>query len=91
MYRGGSVVLLSSWDVKKAVQLIENEKPTYFLGVTPMLIDLARSEGLEERDISSLTNIVYAGAPCPAEILNIYSQKISIVRLWLFMVIQKQD
>ena len=75
LYRGGSVVLLSSWDVKKAVHLIENVKPSYFLGVTPMLIDLARYEGLEERDISSLTNIVYAGAPCPAGILNIYSQR----------------
>ncbi|MFJ8066846.1 class I adenylate-forming enzyme family protein [Psychrobacillus sp. NPDC096426] len=75
LHRGGSVVLLSSWNVKKAVDLIENEKPTHFLGVTPMLIDLARYEGLETRDISSLKNIIYAGAPCPAEILNIYTKK----------------
>jgi acyl-CoA synthetase (AMP-forming)/AMP-acid ligase II len=75
IHRGGSVVLLSSWNVEKAVELIENEKVSYFLGVTPMLIDLARYKELETRDISSLTNIVYAGAPCPAEILNVYHQK----------------
>ncbi|MGO4888381.1 class I adenylate-forming enzyme family protein [Anaerobacillus sp. MEB173] len=74
LYRGGSIVLLSSWDVNKAVDLIESTKPSYFLGVTPMLIDLARFVGSNERDISSLTNMVYAGAPCPSEILNIYSQ-----------------
>lgn len=75
LYRGGSAVLLASWDVNKAVDLIESEKPSYFLGVTPMLIDLARYEGLENRDISSLKNIVYAGAACPAEILNIFIRK----------------
>ncbi|MGO4888365.1 class I adenylate-forming enzyme family protein [Anaerobacillus sp. MEB173] len=75
LYRGGSIVLLSSWDVNNAVSLIEDTKPSYFLGVTPMLIDLISYEGIEDRDISSLTNIVYTGAPCPAKILNIYSQK----------------
>jgi acyl-CoA synthetase (AMP-forming)/AMP-acid ligase II len=77
LYRGGSVVLLSSWDVKKAVDLIEYTKPSYFIGVTPMLIDLVSYEGLEDRDISSLTTIVYGGAPCPAKILNIYNQRYS--------------
>lgn len=75
IHRGGSVVLLSAWNVEKAVDLIEKEKVSYFLGVTPMLIDLARIKDLHSRDISSLTNITYAGAPCPAEILNIYHQK----------------
>jgi acyl-CoA synthetase (AMP-forming)/AMP-acid ligase II len=75
IHRGGSVVLLAAWNVEKAVELIETEKVSYFLGVTPMLIDLARFKGLESRDISSLTNITYAGAPCPAEILNIYHVK----------------
>ncbi|MFJ8066853.1 class I adenylate-forming enzyme family protein [Psychrobacillus sp. NPDC096426] len=70
--RGGTVVLLSSWNAAKAMELIENEKPSYFVGATPMLIDLA---GSENRDFSSLTNIVYAGAPCPAKILNVYTQE----------------
>jgi acyl-CoA synthetase (AMP-forming)/AMP-acid ligase II len=74
LLRGGSVVLLSSWNVKRAVELIRDENVSHLLGVTPMLIDLARFANTEHADIRSLETILYAGAPCPAEILNIYKQ-----------------
>jgi acyl-CoA synthetase (AMP-forming)/AMP-acid ligase II len=70
LYRAAPVVLLSAWDVGKAVEVIERERPTYFLGAPPMLIDLARFEGLEQRDIRSVRVIAYAGATCPADILQ---------------------
>jgi acyl-CoA synthetase (AMP-forming)/AMP-acid ligase II len=47
LFGGNSMVLLSSWDVGKAVDLIKNNKPTYLVGVTPMLIDLVRYEKFE--------------------------------------------
>jgi acyl-CoA synthetase (AMP-forming)/AMP-acid ligase II len=70
LYRGDTITLLSSWNVNKAVELIESSKSSHFAGVAPMLIDIARFEGLEKRDISSLRGIVYAGAPCPIDILK---------------------
>ncbi|HEU5140211.1 MAG TPA: class I adenylate-forming enzyme family protein [Bacillales bacterium] len=70
LYRGASVVLLKAWDVNKAVEVIERDHPNYFLGAPPMLIDFARFEGLEERDIGSVRTMAYAGATCPADILN---------------------
>lgn len=69
-YRGAPVVLLESWNVDKAVEVIERDHPTYFLGAPPMLIDFARYEGLENRDISSVQVMAYAGATCPKDILN---------------------
>ena len=76
LYRGDAITLLSSWDVHKAIDLIESSKSSHFAGVAPMLIDLARYEGLEKRDISSLKGIVYAGAPCPIDILQTLNRRI---------------
>lgn len=69
-YRGAPVVLLTAWDVHKAVDVIERDKPSYFLGAPPMLIDFARFENLEARDVSSIQVMAYAGATCPEDILN---------------------
>lgn len=70
LYRGAPVVLLKAWDVNKAVDVIERDKPSYFLGAPPMLIDFARLEGLEDRDVSSIKVMAYAGATCPEDIIN---------------------
>lgn len=76
LYRGDTVTLLSTWNVKKAIELIEITKSSHFAGVAPMLIDLARYEGLENRDLRSLRGIVYAGAPCPIDILQTLNHRL---------------
>lgn len=68
--RGAAFTLLTGWDVAKCVELLERDRPTYLLAAPPMLIDLARFPDLGSRDVRSLRGICYAGAPCPAEILN---------------------
>src|SRR5690625_2236685 len=70
LYRGAPVTLLQSWDVDKAIEVIEREKPTTLLGAPPMLIDLARFEGLETSNLDSIETIAYAGATCPYDILS---------------------
>ena len=70
LHRGAAFALLTSWDVGRCVELIERERPTFLLGAAPMLIDLARTPDLGDREVGSLKTICYAGAPCPAEILN---------------------
>ncbi|CQD23966.1 AMP-binding domain-containing protein [Mycobacterium lentiflavum] len=70
LHRGAAVTLLASWDAGRCVDLLERDRPTYLLGAPPMLIDLARFPQLGERNVQSVRGICYAGAPCPAEILN---------------------
>ncbi len=67
---GGSVVLLEAWDVQKGIELAEQYRATHFVGAPPMLIDVARSEELGRRDLSALRFMMYAGAPCPVDILR---------------------
>lgn len=76
LYRGAPVALLSAWDVSRAVEMIEREQPTYILGAPPMLIDLARFEGLENRNVQCVNLIAYAGAPCPTEILSTLNRRL---------------
>lgn len=73
--RGAAVTLLTAWNADRCVELLERDQPTYLLGATPMLIDLARFPGLAER-AGSVKGICYAGAPCPAEILNALSDQV---------------
>ena len=70
LHRGAACTLLAAWDAQRCVELIARDRPTYLLGATPMLIDLARLPDLVEREVASIRGIAYAGAPCPAEILS---------------------
>jgi len=65
-----SVVLLESWDVAKALALVEQHRVTHLVGAPPMLMDIARSPDLGARDLSSLRFLMYAGAPCPVDVLR---------------------
>ena len=67
---GSSLVLLEAWDVSKALELVERYQVTHLVGAPPMLLDIARSPELDARDLSSLRFLMYAGAPCPVEILR---------------------
>lgn len=67
---GASVVLLEGWDGRRALELAERHRITHFVGAPPMLVDTARHPDLATRDLSSLRFMMYAGAPCPIEILR---------------------
>jgi acyl-CoA synthetase (AMP-forming)/AMP-acid ligase II len=67
---GAAVVLQESWGAPKALELAERHRVTHLVGAPPMLIDIARSPDLGRRDLSSLRFMMYAGAPCPIEILR---------------------
>ncbi len=67
---GAAVVLQESWDATQALELAERHRVTHLVGAPPMLIDIARSPDLGRRDLSSLRFMMYAGAPCPIEILR---------------------
>ena len=64
---GRGMVLMPKWDVEEALQLIEAEKITYFVGVPTMSLELMNHPGRDKYDLSTLTDITAGGAPRPVD------------------------
>ncbi|MDP5070891.1 MAG: AMP-binding protein, partial [Congregibacter sp.] len=65
----GCPVVLINFDAKLALELIEKERVTAFLGVTTMLNWMMAVEGFDNYDLSSLRNIQYGGGPMPRSVV----------------------
>ena len=59
---GGTIVLMSKFDVETAIQTIDRIKPTYIFGVPTMFQRIAAEPALKKADTSSLRAIVSGGA-----------------------------
>jgi len=64
LIRGGATFLRSAanWDADAAMELIEREGITNFVGVTAMYVDMVESEAFGEHDLSSLESVSEGGA-----------------------------
>jgi acyl-CoA synthetase (AMP-forming)/AMP-acid ligase II len=62
---GRGLVLMSKWDAREALRLIEAEKVTYFVGVPTMSLELMQHPDRDKFDTSSLTDIAAGGAARP--------------------------
>ncbi len=67
---GGKLVMMQKWDPVVALELIEQEKINIFSGVPTMVRQLLDANETEQRDLSTVTNIGYGGAPAPPELLR---------------------
>ena len=67
---GMKLVIMYKWTPERALDLIEREKVTQFVGVPTMTIDLLESPDFENRDTSSLASVGGGGAPAPPEIVG---------------------
>lgn len=67
---GTPLVMMYKWDPARALELIERERITHFIGVPTMSFDLLESPDFERRDTSSLTNVGGGGAPAPPELVH---------------------
>jgi acyl-CoA synthetase (AMP-forming)/AMP-acid ligase II len=65
----GCPLVLINFDAKLALELIERERVTAFLGVTTMLNWMMAVDGFENYDLSSLRNIQYGGGPMPRSVV----------------------
>jgi len=64
------LVMLYKWDPERALELIEREKVTHFVGVPTMSWDLLESPSFATRDTSSLLSVGGGGAPAPPELVR---------------------
>jgi long-chain acyl-CoA synthetase len=70
-FAGGlRLVIMYKWDPSRALQLIERERVTNFVGVPTQSWDLLEAPDFGQYDTSSLTNIGGGGAPAPPELVR---------------------
>ncbi|TAN22367.1 MAG: long-chain-fatty-acid--CoA ligase [Actinomycetota bacterium] len=73
--RGGTAVIMPSWNVDECFDLIEAHKVTWLFGVTRMYADLAQSPRWETADLSSLRSLMSGGAPIPESLIITYQDR----------------
>jgi long-chain acyl-CoA synthetase len=64
---GRKMVVMPKWDAKLAMELIERERVTYFVGVPLMSFEIADHPERGNYDLSSCKNFTAGGAPRPVE------------------------
>jgi long-chain acyl-CoA synthetase len=67
---GLKLVIMYKWDPEKAMQLIEREKITNFVGVPTQSWDLVNHPAFPNYDLSSLRAVGGGGAPAPAALVH---------------------
>jgi len=70
LMRGGTVVILRSFDAAAALEVIESQRVNSFFAVPTMIDLLSREPGFVTRDLSSVRTIGVAGAPLPLPTLQ---------------------
>lgn len=77
-YRGDSVVVLSSFDLPKMLQAVDNWRINIFNVVPPMIVALGKSQDLLQKyDLSSIKTVVTGGAPLDGSTLARLSARYS--------------
>ncbi len=65
----GCPVVLINFEAKLALQVIQQERVSAFLGITTMLNWMMAEDGFGDYDLSSLRNIQYGGGPMPRSVV----------------------
>jgi long-chain acyl-CoA synthetase len=67
---GLKLVIMHKWDPGRALQLIEREKVTNFVGVPTQSWDLLEHPDFDRYDTSTLASVGGGGAPAPPQLVN---------------------
>ena len=67
---GLKLVIMRKWDPARALELIERERVTQFVGVPTQSWDLLECPDFASRDTSSLLSVGGGGAPAPPELVR---------------------
>ena len=66
----GCPLVLINFDAKLALEVIQRERVSAFLGITTMLNWMMAVEDFDSYDLSSLRNIQYGGGPMPHKVVS---------------------
>jgi long-chain acyl-CoA synthetase len=67
---GCKLVMMYKWDPARALELIERERVTHFVGVPTQSWDLLECPDFARRDTTSLVSVGGGGAPAPPELVR---------------------
>ncbi len=73
--QGRKIVLMYRWDAEEALELIERERITSFLGVPTMTWELLQSPNVDRFDLSSLRDLSGGGAAQPPDHVGAINEK----------------
>jgi long-chain acyl-CoA synthetase len=77
---GYKLVMMYKWDAARALELIERERVTQFVGVPTQSWDLLECPDFARRDTSSLVSVGGGGAPAPPELVRRVDRSFSAAR-----------
>lgn len=66
----GCPLVLMNFDAQLALELIQQERISAFLGVTTMLNWMMAADGFSSYDLSSLRRVQYGGGPMPSRVIT---------------------
>ncbi len=66
--KAGQMIMLPRFDLKQALKLIDETKPTIMAGVPTLFNALAKAPDIKSHDLSSLKFCISGGAPLPLEV-----------------------
>ncbi len=66
----GCPLVLINFDAQLALEVIQRERVSAFLGITTMLNWMMAVDNFEQYDLSSLRNIQYGGGPMPRSVVS---------------------
>ncbi|MEN2423725.1 long-chain fatty acid--CoA ligase [Streptomyces rimosus] len=75
LLKGGSCVLVGSFDPDTALDLVERRRVTFMFGVPTMYEQMARCARWEGADLSSLRTLNCGGAPVPSRLIDTYHRR----------------
>ncbi|TQO20053.1 fatty-acyl-CoA synthase [Rhodoglobus vestalii] len=73
--KGGTVVIMRSWNTEHAIDLIEKHRVTLLLGVPTIFQALAESARWTTADFSSLRSLPCGAAPLPLPLIERYAER----------------
>ncbi|MBP2708406.1 long-chain fatty acid--CoA ligase [Microbispora sp. RL4-1S] len=73
--KGGSSVIMPSWDVDLCYDLIEKHGVTWMFGVTAMFAAFSRSPRWAGADLASLRTLMSGGAAVPVALIRVYQER----------------
>lgn len=73
-YTGGNLILVPKFEVEQTIKIIEQTKPTIFLGVPTMYIALLNYQKEHSIDFSGFNTCVSGSAPLPVEIIQQFNK-----------------
>lgn len=77
---GYKLVMMHKWSPARALELIERERVTQFVGVPTQSWDLLECPDFARRDTSSLVNVGGGGAPAPPELVRRVDKSFAVAR-----------